>query len=111
MKALNNNKKGAELPLNVIVIAIIVILVLLIVILFFTSRMGQTGDNLDGTTEGFTDCKVGSYAIPEKDYTSPTGYSKNCGNNQVRIYSIPKKDGKVCCATPKTETTETETDQ
>jgi len=62
-----NNKKGAELPMNTIIIAIIVVVVLVIIIVFFvggTSSIGQRiSEIFSGATAG-TDIQTAKAILP-----------------------------------------------
>ena len=66
MEILKKIKKAQSLPLNTIVIAILVIIVLLVIIVFFTSKVGESGDQLN-TISG---CTIENPAI------STLGYKK-----------------------------------
>lgn len=80
IKNLFNQKKAAELPLNVIVISILVVIVLLVIIVFFTTKVGESGDTLNS----LKGCDMGNTII------STSGYS------QVGIQSInADSDGKI----------------
>lgn len=99
------NKKAQSLPLNTIVIAILVIIVLLVVIVFFTSKLNDTSNSLDHTTDGFKNCEVGNFAISADKYSSTEKIDKNTLNgcksvNGVRIYGV-EENNLICCAIPK----------
>lgn len=61
MKITNFNRKGQSLPLNTIVIAILVIIVLLVIIVFFTSKIGETGSQLD--KQSISQCNTANPAL------------------------------------------------
>lgn len=75
-----NNKKGAELPMNTIIIAIIVVVVLVIIIVFFvggTSSIGQRiSEIFSGATAG-TDIQTARQFCQEYcDQDRDTAYCK-----------------------------------
>ena len=86
MKTNNTTKKAQGLPLNTIVIAILVIIVLLVIIVFFTTRVGETGDQLD--QQSASACATNNPAIStaypgatNDDLTS----RDSCNNNEERV--------------------------
>lgn len=60
------NKKGQSLSLNTIVIAILVIVVMLVIIVFFTTRVGDTGQQLDENNPSV--CSLNNPAIATLGY-------------------------------------------
>jgi len=62
-----NNKKGAELSMNVIVIAALVLVVLVVLIVIFSGKIGSFGkglNNCDSTcVTSSSDCAEGSTPI------------------------------------------------
>ena len=91
------NRKGQGLPLNTIVIAILVIIVLLVIIVFFTTRVGETGDQLDENSASA--CDPGNPAIstayPDATNTDVNSRSE-CNNGEERVPGISTDEG-VCC--------------
>lgn len=63
MKIQNQNKKGQGLPLQTIVIAILVIIVLLVLVVFFVSKMGSTGSEIDKQTGKNNECDISNPAL------------------------------------------------
>jgi len=75
-----NNKKGAELPMNTIIIAIIVVVVLVIVIVFFiggTASIGQRiNDLFSGATAGTDEQTARQFCREYCDQNRETAYCK-----------------------------------
>ncbi len=88
---MKTNKKGAELTLNVIVIAAIVLFVLVILLLIFTGRIGgfQT-ESGKCVTQGGT-CTLGACAENTRQVGSLT-----CDLNNDGDFTTTAADG-VCC--------------
>jgi len=94
----NMNKKGAELSINVIIIAVLALVVLVVLILIFTGRIGKVGK---GTEEASKQFELSRCDIPG------TGRycSNNCGTDQIirNIVDANKECGDVskgttyCC--------------
>lgn len=106
MVKLKNIKKGQSLPLNTIVIAILVIIVLLVIIVFFTSKVGDTSQQLDNQGS-VTKCDIGSNpTISALGYKSAQQrIEADCTGDWEVIRVVPKetKDGTdyICCGTKK----------
>ncbi len=78
------NKKGADLSVNVIIVAIIALLVLVILFAIFTGRMGWFNKGLDKT----------SNSCPPGTKLSPTA-RPNC----IQILPDAKGNPQYCCPT------------
>ena len=91
-------RKGQGLPLNTIVIAILVIIVLLVIVVFFTSRVGETGGQLDENSA--VDCSINNPAISALGRYDDANFQDTCdGEAFDTLVFIPKNDnGQVCCA-------------
>ena len=70
MIKLNKSKKGAEMPLNTIVIALLVIIVMVVIITFFVSKMGSAGTDITGASDSVKDCSADNPAILGYDATA-----------------------------------------
>lgn len=93
-------KRGQALPLNTIVIAILVILVLLVIIVFFTTNVGQFGEDVEN--KGNVDsCDVDSNpAIGTLGYTSAEFLNaEDCSDRRgTKISVVTKNDrDEICC--------------
>lgn len=104
----NRIKKGQGLPLNTIVLAILVIIVLLVIIVFFTSKMGDTSQQLDDNAQ-IAQCSTKNVAITSLGYKSVSyDYSDNagvCNTGYSKLSIVPDEKGtdglatgRVCCA-------------
>ncbi len=78
------NKKGADLSVNVIIVAIIALLVLVVLFAIFTGRMGWFSRGVDNTAS----------SCPQGTKLSLTG-GPNC------VPTVPDAEGKIhyCCPT------------
>ena len=113
---IKSTNKAQAIALNTIVIAILVIIVLLVIIVFFTSQVGDTGDQLEQNNPG--SCSLENPAIAALGYehaeysTHPSNYEEQCNSQDYQVVSvIPKnsktftyngkefQEGAVCCAT------------
>ncbi|MCB9370728.1 hypothetical protein H6501_03965 [Candidatus Woesearchaeota archaeon] len=96
--------KAQSLPLNTIVIALLVIIVLVVIVVFFTTRTADAGTTITNTNDDFRGCKIGTFVLPEDQYTSAriTAKTTGCSEGEKRISTASVPDGQVCCATPVT---------
>jgi hypothetical protein len=83
MIKLNKSKKGAEMPLNTIVIALLVIIVMVVIITFFVSKMGSAGNDLTAQGDTAKDCSPSNPVILGYDDTPAGDF-------------VPIKEGEKC---------------
>ena len=98
----NNIKqnKAQGLPLNTIVIAILVIIVLLVIVVFFTTKVGDTSQQLDDKGS-VSACDVDSNpAVATLGYVNAKYIDldtcKDQGGSRITIVSN-NEDDEVCC--------------
>lgn len=109
-----NFRKAQSLPLNTIVIAVLVIIVLLVIIVFFTSNVGETGEQISSNSPG--SCSISNPTIKTLGYLhaeySTSGDIDSCAHSAFEVISIiPRaqgdesicgtkvQEGAVCCGT------------
>lgn len=84
------NKKGADLPINTIIIAAIVLVVLVVLWAIFTGRMGKFTSELKTQTEGKEDCTQGDKGAWRVGACDP-------GETIYIAKDADKNPGKICC--------------
>lgn len=90
------NKKGQALPLNTIVIAILVIIVLLVIIVFFTSKVGESGKQLD--EHSISQCNMNNPALATIYDKVEDITSESCTNQKgTKIPGISGTGDNICC--------------
>ena len=102
MKSFSEIRKAQGLPLNTIVIAILVIIVLLVIIVFFTTRVGETGEQLDQNSASKCDESNPAISTVYSNIDTAEEMSReSCGGNNQRIVPGISVDGEnmVCCVT------------
>lgn len=74
-------KKGADLSINVIIVAVIALVVLVVIVAIFTGRLGMFSTGLDETTDCGQICKARGYGtgMGSDDDKSDGGYTKLIG--------------------------------
>jgi len=68
------NKKGMDLPINVIVLIVIAMVVLIVILLLFQNTMSKSGKKLDGVTDPI---EIKTRCLSWEKYNSFTDYD-NC---------------------------------
>lgn len=105
MKNNSKTKKAQALPLNTIVIAILVIIVLLVIVVFFTSKIGETSEQLG--ERSVVECSLDNPALAALNYKSvnlevPVNDECPYGEKISIIPSEKDEEGnvlRICCGT------------
>ncbi len=87
-------KNGAEMSLNVIIIAVICLIVLVVLIVIFAMNSGKFSFGVQDCTSKGGECSTGSGNCPSSLPTGVYGYAKLTGTN------CPKTE--ICCLPIKT---------
>ena len=84
------NKKGAELTMNTIIIAVIVLIILVVMVLLFTGKIRKTGEGITDVEKSITADKC---EIPGSRTCTD---ARMCGRILIQFQaSCPA--GQVCC--------------
>ena len=88
-------KKAQGLSMTTIIVAALAVIVLIVLIAIFTGRIGNFGEDIDTSVEGFR----GKCELPgtNRKCTTTTTCNSTYGGQSIGAYDCASVSGQICC--------------